>query len=45
MCNRPKCGLWALRENDSSTPKNVPQNTNEHICDYLCYVSLLICLH
>ena len=34
-CNRPKYNLWALRKNDSSTPKNVAQNTNEHICDYL----------
>ena len=41
---RPKYDLWTLRKNDSSTPKNVPQNTNEHTCDYLHYVNLLICL-
>ena len=34
----------ALRKNDSSTPKNVVQNTNECTCDYLRYVTLLICL-
>ena len=28
------------RKNDSSTPKNVPQNSNECTCDYLVYVSL-----
>ena len=33
-----------LRKNDSSTPKNVVQNTNECTCDYLRYVTLLICL-
>ena len=44
MCNRPKYDLWALRKNDSSTQKNVPQNTNEYICDYFRYVSLPICL-
>ena len=33
-----------MRKNDSSTPKNAPQNTNEHTCDYLRYVSLPICL-
>ena len=35
--------LWTLRKDDSSTPINVLQNTNERTCDYLCYVSLLIC--
>ena len=38
--------LWTLDfgKNDSSTPKNVPQNTNENTCDYLRYASILICL-
>ena len=31
-------------KNDSSTLKNFLWNTNEHTCDYLFYVTLLICL-
>ena len=30
--HRHRHRLW---KNDSATPKNVPQNTNEHTCDYL----------
>ena len=41
---RPKYDLWTLRKNDSSTPKNVPQSTNEHTCNYVLYITLLICL-
>ena len=41
---RPKYDLWTLRKNDSSTLRNVPPNTSEHTCDYLRYMSLLICL-
>ena len=26
---RPKCYLWILRKNDSSTPKNILENINE----------------
>ena len=32
------------KKNDSSTPKNVLENTSGYTCDYLRYVSLLICL-
>ena len=41
---RPKYDLWTLRKNESSTPRNVLYSTNEHSCDYLRYVTLLICL-
>ena len=34
-----------LRKNDSSTLKNVLQNTNEHKCNYLRHFTFLICLH
>ena len=34
---------WTLRTNESSAPKNVPQNASGHKCDYLRYVSLLFC--
>ena len=34
-------GLW--EKNDSST-QNVLQNTNERTCDYLRYVTFVICL-
>ena len=27
-----------------NSEKNVLQNTNEHTCEYLCYISLQICL-
>ena len=30
------------KQYSSSTPENVPKNTNEHTCDYLRYVNLLI---
>ena len=40
--NSSKIRLWEKR--GSSTEKNVYQNTNEHTCDYLRHVSLLICL-
>ena len=36
-------GLWGKKK-DSSTPKNVLQNTSECMCDYLRYVTFLICL-
>ena len=32
------------RKNDSSTLKNIPQDTKEPTCNYLRCVSLLICL-
>ena len=41
--NSSKNDLWTLRKNDSSRPKNVSQYTNEHTCDFLCYVSQLVC--
>ena len=41
---RPKYDLWTLRKDDSSTLKKFLQNTNEHTCNYLCYVTLLVCL-
>ena len=37
--------LGLLEKTDSSSPKNVLENTNEHTCDYLRYVSFPICLH
>ena len=40
----PKYNLWTLRKNDSSTPRNIPENTNEHTRDYFHHVSLPICL-
>ena len=42
--NSSKIQLSDFEKKNSSTPKNVPQNTNEHTCDNLRYVSVLICL-
>ena len=33
----PEYELWTLRKIDSSNPKNVLQNTNEHTCDYVSF--------
>ena len=42
--NSSKIQLSDFEKKNSSTLKNVPQNTNEHTCDNLRYVSVLICL-
>ena len=42
--NSSKIQPSGFEKKNSSTPKNVPQNTNEHTCDNLRYVSVLICL-
>ena len=41
--NRAKSYLWTLRKNDSSTPKNILENTNERElcgCQYLPIIYL-----
>ena len=32
------------KKNESSVPKNALENTNERTCNYVRYVTLLICL-